>query len=197
VSDQSIAAERTELAREFNGAIDRLEAAVVACPDALWRTSMWHVPRSDPWMWPKAGVEPVPERTDESIQTFSAVANVVYHCLWFLDYYQNADPADFATPEYVRGGPQEMAFADDGAAPITNWVFSKVVLLRYLDHGRRTLNDRLVAATESELAERCPAGHPHAGSSLLELLQINLRHVREHGDSVRAFLVGEGIDLQD
>jgi hypothetical protein len=197
VNDQSFAADWAELVREFNEAIDQLEAAVVACPDALWRASMWHVPRSDPWMWPMAGVEPVPERTDESIQSFSAVANVVYHCLWFLDYYQSADPVDFASPEYDRGGPQELAFADDGAAPITDWVFSKDVLLRYLDHGRRTLNDLLRAATDSELAERCPVGHPHGGSSLLELQQINLRHVREHGDSVRTFLVERGIALQD
>jgi hypothetical protein len=81
VSEVDLAAERAELAREFAEAIDRLESALLACPDALWHTSMWHVPRSDPWVWPNAGTEPVPERTDESIQTFSAVAHIAYHCL--------------------------------------------------------------------------------------------------------------------
>jgi hypothetical protein len=195
VSDGDVAADRVELARDFDAAIDRLEAAIVACPEALWRTSMWQVPRSDPWVWPKDGVEPVPERTDESIQTYSVVATIVYHCLWFLDFYQRVDPVGFMSPEYVRGGPMEVAWADDGAAPIVETVFSKDVLLRYLEHGRRTVAERLTAATDSELGERCPAGHPWAGSSLRELLEVNLRHVREHGEQVHGFLATQGVDV--
>jgi hypothetical protein len=112
-----------------------------------------------------------------------------------LDFYQSPDPVGFTSPEYVRGGPMEMAWAQDGAAPVVEWVFSKEVLLRYLDHGRRSVVECLTAATGSDLAERCPAGHPRAGSSLLELLRINVLHVREHGDSVRGFLVEQGADL--
>jgi hypothetical protein len=155
---------------------------------------MWYVTRSDPWIWPKADREPVRERTDESIQIYSAVANVAYHCLWFLDFYQTANPAGFESPEYVRGGLEEMAWPEDGAAPIADWVFSKEVLLRYLKYGRRKLSDRLVALTDTELVNRCPAGHPRAGSTLLELLEINVRHVREHGDAVRDFLVRQGVE---
>ncbi len=71
------------------------------------------------------------------------------------------------------------------------------VPLRYLEHGRRTVAERLGAATDSEPDERCLAGHPRVGSTLLELLAINLHHVREHGDQVRAFLVTEGVDIPD
>jgi hypothetical protein len=197
VSDRDFAAERVGLAREFDAAIDRLEAAIVACPDSLWRASMWPVPRSDPWVWPKEGVEPVRERTDESIQMYAAVGNIVYHCLWFLDFYQRTNPVGFVSPEFVRGGPMEMDWADDGAAPIVDSFFSKDVLLRYLDFGRRTVAERLTTATDAELAERCPAGHPWSGSSLLELLEVNLHHVREHGDQVRAFLVSAGVEFPE
>jgi len=163
VTDGDFVADRLELAREINAALDRLEAAIVVCPDSLWRTSMWHVPRSDPWVWPIDPVEPVRERTDESIQTYSAVANIAYHCLWFFDFYQNTETVGFVSPEYVRGGPMEMDWSVDGAAPIVDWVFPKDVLLRYLHHGRHTVAERLATVSDAELVERCPAGHPRFG----------------------------------
>mgnify|MGYP006144777411 CR=1 FL=1 len=48
------------------------------------------------------GVEPVPERTDESIQRFSAFWCVAYHCLWFLDYYLTTGDEPFDSPESIK-----------------------------------------------------------------------------------------------
>jgi DinB superfamily len=186
--------DRSDLAWQFKEAIDRLEAALEACPASLWRASMWHVSRSDPWVWPKAGREPVPERTDETIQGFSTVATIACHCIWFLDFYQSPDPAGFQSPEYVRGGPEEMPWPADGAAPIPDRFFSKDVLLRYLSYGRGKLGALLASVTDTELSQPCLPGHPHAGSTLLELLNVNLHHVREHGDSIHDFLVRNGVD---
>jgi DinB superfamily len=180
--------DRDALARRFDGAIADLEQALRSCPDGLWETPMWRVQTSDPWMWPAGETPPIPERTEESIQLFSGFCVIAYHCLWFLDFYLTTDPAGVQSPDYVRGGPQEQAMAADGAAPLPHPRYARDVLLRYLDHGRRRLHDRLASATDQELASTCPIGHPHAGKTLLELIEINLQHVQEHGGDMLAFV---------
>ncbi|MGH7759630.1 MAG: DinB family protein, partial [Candidatus Dormibacteria bacterium] len=185
--------DRAQGARAFRKAIGELEDSLRRCPDELWRASMWHVPRTDPWVWPKLGVEPVPERTDEAIQIFSAVASIAYHCLWFLDFYATTDPPGFRAPEYVRGGPEEMAWPGDGAAPLPPGVFPKEVLLRYLDYGRQRVEQRIAHATATELAAVCPPGHPQAGKSLVALLRVNLAHIREHARQISGFLLAQGV----
>lgn len=184
--------DRRQLCEQFDVAIDDLEAALRDCPDELWAASMWHVPRTDPWVWPAPGVEPVPERTDESIQQFSAFWVVGYHCLWFLDFYVTADPSGFESPEYIRGGPEEMAWPADGAAPFAHRVFSREDLLAYAEHGRRQVRERIESMPEEELAARCSSNHPHAGKTLRELLQVNLAHVREHGGQMLEFVRSQG-----
>jgi hypothetical protein len=174
------AEDRKHLVGEFDAAIDILEAALRDCPDELWEASMWHVPRTDPWVWPVEGTEPIPERTDESIQEFSAFWVIAYHCLWFLDFYVSTEPG-FESPDYVRGGPEEMAWPADGAAPFATQVFSRDVLLKYADHGRRRVRERIQTVPDDEFEKRCHGGHPHAGTTLLQLLKVNLAHVREHG----------------
>jgi hypothetical protein len=180
--------DRDELCRQFDESIDDLVRALRDCPDDLWEASMWHVPRTDPWVWPAPGVEPVPERTDESIQQFSAVWVVGYHCLWFLDFYVTADGSGFESPDYVRGGPEEMAWPPDGAAPLADRAISRNTLLAYAEHGRVRVLDRIQDMPETEFAARCSPGHPHAGKTLLELLNVNLAHVREHAGQMLDFV---------
>ena len=149
---------------------------------------MWHVPRTDPWVWPKPGTDPVPERTDESIQQFSVFWVVAYHCLWFLEFYLSADPSGFESPEFVRGGPEEMAWPADGAAPLPDRVFARDALLAYADHGRRRVRERIMTLAEDEFEAYCPPDHPHAGKTLRELLDVNLAHVLEHGAQMLDFV---------
>ena len=181
--------DRQELCEQFEDAIDGLQRALRDCPDELWQASMWHVSRTDPWVWPKSGTEPVPERTDESIQQFSAFWLVGYHCLWFLDFYLSPDPSGFQSPEFVRGGPMEMDWPADGAAPLANCLFSRNVLLAYADYGRRRVRWRIMTLTGEEFGACCPPNHPHAGKTLLELLDVNLAHVREHGQQMLDFVI--------
>ncbi len=149
--------DRVDLCRRFDAAIDVLDAALRDCPDDRWEASMWHVPRTDPWVWPRPGTEPVPERTDASIQQFSAFWVTAYHCLWFLDFYVTADPAGFESPEYIRGGPEEMQWPADGAAPLADQGFPRAALLAYADHGRRQVRQRIQTAPEGEFDQRCGA----------------------------------------
>lgn len=170
---------------QFDAAIDDLATALRICPDDAWEESLWEVKRTDGWIWPRPGVEPIPERTTQSIQRCAAFWAVAYHCIWFLDQYTLADfhmPTAFVE---ARGGPEELPFpAEDGAAPLPGPAISRDVMLRFLDFARRQLHERIgsVDMTES-VAQR----HPHAGKTLGELYVVNLAHVREHGGQLLAF----------
>lgn len=175
------------LAHEFDEAIDQLETALRECPDELWEASVWEVKRTDAWIWP-ADNSPESGRTDESIQVFSAVWMVAYHCLFYLDFYVTTDMESFQTPEFIRGGVEEDPINEFGTAKFPDHVYPRELLLEYLDHGRARVHDVLSSLTDEDLAKRCPPHHPHAGKNLAELLQVNLAHVREHGGQIRAFV---------
>lgn len=182
--------DREALIQEFEVALDDLERALRQCPDELWDASVWAVKKTDPWVWPAAGTDPVPERTEESIQRFSAFWIVASHCLFFLDFYVTRPGENFAPPENVRGGPEDQGFAADGAVAVPDMTvtFSKDVLLGYLDYGRRRMRDAITAMTDEELATPVPDNHPWAGSTVEELLRINVDHVKEHGRQLLRFV---------
>ncbi len=174
--------------KEFDDAIDTLESALRACPDELWEASLWEVRRTDPWIWPRSG-DPEPGRTDETIQIFSSVWMIAYHCLFYLDFYVTTDMASFETPEYIRGGVEEDPINEFGTAKFPDAVYPRDLLLRYLDHGRARVRNILPSLTEEDLEERLPPHHPHGGKTLAQLLHVNLHHVREHGGQIST-LVG-------
>ena len=177
-----------QLLQEFEKAIDHLEQALRACPESLWGASLWKVKRTDAWMWPPEDREPEPERTEESIQVFSALWLVAYHCLFYLDFYLTATAANFQTPEYVRGGVEEDPINEHGAARFPDGPYSKEVLLKYLDYGRDRARKIIPAITDEEAKSVCPDWHPHAGKTLSELLRVNLAHVTEHGGQIHEFV---------
>jgi hypothetical protein len=177
------------LTQEFDEAIDVLEAALRACPDELWGASLWEVKRTDPWIWPQHG-DPEPGRTDETIQIFSAIWVIAYHCLFYLDFYTTTDMESFAT-EYIRGGVEEDPINEFGTAKFPDPVYPRELLLRYLDYGRNRIHEVLATVTDEDLAKKCPPNHPWAGSTLAQLLQVNLQHVREHGGQIRDFVASQ------
>jgi hypothetical protein len=187
--------DRTALSQDFDEAIDRLEAALRACPDDLWEASLWEVKRSDPWIWPKSG-EPEPGRTDETIQVFSAVWLVAYHCLFYLDFYTTTDMASFETPTYIRGGVEEDPINEHGTAKFPDPVYPRELLLRYLEHGRARVRNVIETVSEEQLAERCPPGHPWQGTTLADLLRVNLTHVREHGGQIAEFIASQQTSVE-
>jgi|SRR5581483_10595846 len=172
---------------EFDEAIAVLEQGLRDCPDEHWESPLWEVKRTDAWIWPQNG-EPEPGRTDETIQTFSHVWLVAYHCLFYLDFYTTTDTANFQTPEYIRGGVEEDPINEFGTTKFPDQVYPRELLLKYLDYGRTKLHHVLETVTEEELAAVCPPGHPWQGTTLAGLLQVNLSHVREHGGQIRNFL---------
>lgn len=185
--------DREALVQEYEAAIDVMEQALQDCPEALWERSVWTVKKSDPWIWPKPGVEPVAERTEEAIQRFSAFWVVAYHCLWFLDYYVTNDAESFQSPEAVRGGPEEQGFAADGAVAVPVGRFAREVLLDYASHGRRKMKDGILSASEADLERPRAIDHPHAGKSYGQLVVDNLEHVREHAEQLNRFVAENSV----
>jgi hypothetical protein len=169
----------------FDAAIADLERALQVCPEEAWEQSVWEVKQTDPWIWPAAGMQPIAERTPESIQRMSQFWAVAYHCLWYLDQYTLPEfemPTKFVD---ARGGPEELPFpAADGAAPIPGPAISRDVLLRFLDFGREQLRARISTV---DMTAAVSNHHPHAGKTLAELYEVNLDHIREHGAQLLAF----------
>jgi hypothetical protein len=183
------------LLREFDEAIDLFEAALRECPEALWEASLWKVERNEPGIWPEND-QPEPGRTDESIQVFSALWKVAYHCLFYLDWYVTtemmatpiAPEGSFATPEFIRGGVEEDPFNKNWTLKLPDRAYRRELLLQYLDYGRARARRVISSLTDADLAKTCGPYHPQAGKTLEQLLQINLAHLREHGGQIRRFL---------
>lgn len=169
----------------FDTAIADLERALQLCPEEAWEQSVWEVKQTDAWIWPAPGVQPISERTLESIQRMSHFWAVAYHCLWFLDQYTLPEfemPTKFVE---ARGGPEEIPFpAADGAAPLPGPAIGRDVLLRYLAFGREQRHARIDSV---DMAAAVSSRHPHAGKTLADLYEVNLHHVREHGAQLLAF----------
>lgn len=178
--------DRGAMVAQFDDAVGVLERAIRGCPEDLWEAPVWRVLKSDPHVWPAPGVQPIPERTEESIQSIAAFWAVAYHCLFFLDLDCNVNRGSYEIPEYARGGPEEHYPAPDGAAAIPGIhspVFPRDVLLRFLDHGRAKVRRVLLAVSDGELAG--PSGR---SKTFEQRLVESLAHVREHGAELLAFL---------
>ena len=190
-----MAVRNSSLVREFDEAIALLEAALRTCPDALWEASLWRVERTDPGMWP-GNDQPEPGRTDGSIQVFSALWKVAYHCLFYLDWYVTTEmmatpitpEGSFVTPAFIRGGIEEDPFNENWTLKLPIHVYPRELLLQYLDYGGARARRVISSLTDDDLAKTCGPNHPHAGKTLEQLLRVNLAHVREHGDQIRRFL---------
>jgi len=178
--------DRTSMVMQFDEAIDVLERAIRECPDELWEAPVWRVVKTDPHVWPALGVEPIPERTEESIQSIAAFWAVAYHTLYFLYVDATSDRSNLRPPDYARGGPEECYPAPDGAAALPGIhapVIPRNVLLRFLDHGRAKVRRVVPELTDVELA--APSGR---SKTFEERLIESLAHVHEHGSKLLAFV---------
>lgn len=143
---------KTIVWRQFGAAIDMLENAIVACPDKVW------------------GDRP----------GFSEFWYLVYHTLFFLDYYLSDPANEFAPPSPF--GLEEL----DPAGVLPPRVYTKDELLTYLKHGRTKCRETIAALTE-EMAHQ-PCGFEHRDMSMAELLLYTMRHVQHHAAQLNLLL---------
>jgi hypothetical protein len=137
---------------QFGAAIDTLEDAVRACPDDLWGDRS-----RQPEYW-----------------------YLVYHTLFFLDFYLSESPEGFRPP-----APFTLAELDP-AGILPERVYSKDELLAYLDHGRRKCRATIASLTEERSRERRTFGRVEG--SLTESLLYSLRHVQHHAAQLHLIL---------
>lgn len=135
---------RTMIWRQYGGAIDMLEDAMRACPDDLWND-----PSRPPEVW-----------------------RIVYHTLFWLDFYLSDSVEGFAPPE-----PFGLEELDPAGVPPSR-LYTKEELFAYLEYGREKCRKAILGMSE-ETAHQ-PAGSKRPELTNVELLLYNMRHV-QHG----------------
>ena len=151
---------KTGLWNQFGAAIDYLEDNIRACPDDLWRASMY----------------PHPSLPAEMSQFWYRA----YHTLFWLHLYLTGTEDGFLPPPPFDLIEQ----TDDG--PIPEHPYTKDDLLAYLQQGRRQCKVTIDALTDEKARERCAFSWGEV--SFVELIIYNLRHVQEHSAQLNLFL---------
>jgi hypothetical protein len=95
---------------------------------------------------------------------------VVYHTLFFLDYYLSESVEGYAPP-----APFTLAELDP-AGVLPERVYTKDEMRRFLEHGREKLRAKIAGMTDERAAARCAFRE----LSELEHLLYNMRHVQHH-----------------
>jgi hypothetical protein len=146
--------------QQFGAAVDMLEKALRACPDELWKDSLWN----DSSMSPE----------------FSAFWYIGYHTLFWVDLYLTGSVEGFSPP-----APFNLDELDP-AGLLPDRPYTREELLAYLDHDRKKLWATTTALTDEKAARLCH--FPWGEVSFLELLLDNMRHVQEHGAQLNMYL---------
>ena len=94
---------RTIIWQQFGVAIDMLDNALRACPDQLWRDSLWNDPTD------------APEYTEFWF--------IVYHALFRTNFYLSGSPEGFTPlPPFIRGSlPEKPYTKDELQAYLNHW----------------------------------------------------------------------------
>jgi hypothetical protein len=138
--------------RQLGAAIDMLENAMLACPDALWNDRS-----RKPEFW-----------------------YLVYHTLFWLDFYLSESIEGFAPPAPFT--LDEM----DPAGLIPERPFTKDELQNYLEHGRRKCRAKIKELTDEKALQRCAVERLDLSDA--ELLLYNMRHVQHHAAQLNLIL---------
>lgn len=160
---------RTILWTQFGAAIDMLDNALVACPDALWRQPVW----CDPSFPPQC----------------AEFWYVAYHTLFWLDLYRFGAVEGFAPPAPFT--LEEL----DPAGVVPARPYTKDELRAYLASTRQKCHTIFETLTDERA--RQPAAFPWmrdgAVLSYVELQLYSMRHVQEHAAQLSLLLGQHGI----
>src|SRR5687767_10159520 len=124
---------KTLLWRQFGAAITMLENALQACPDELWRERLYQ----------ERAIQP----------EFAEFWYVIYHTLFWLDFYLSDSAEGFAPP-----APFTLSEMDAGLLP--ERVYTKDELQAYLEYGRNKCRVRIHTLTDEMAPQRCRTDWP-------------------------------------
>ena len=151
---------RSSVWQQFGAAIDMLDDAMRACPDALWRASLWTNPAES--------------------QGFAEFWYLASHALFWLDYYLSGSVEDFAPP-----APFTLDELDPSGR-LPERPYTKEELRTYLDYGRQKCQATIEALTDEQARRPCRVSRGEI--SFAELLLYTMRHVQEHAAQLQLLL---------
>ncbi len=137
---------------QFGAAIKTLENAIDACPEELWSDRS---KRHEFWY-------------------------MVYHTLFWLDYYLADSAEDYTPPE-----PYTMSEMDP-AGVLPDRVYTKDEMLAYLEHGRDKCRTVMENMSDEKAVRMSKFGS--LGLACGELHLYNLRHVQHHAAQLNLLL---------
>jgi len=143
---------KTLLWQQLGAAIDMLENAMHACPDDLW-----------------SNADEKPAWVRKSVVGFWYV---VYHTLFWLDFYLSESEQGFVPPAPFT--LDEM----DPSGLLPERPYTKDELQRYLDHCREKCRAAIDALTDEKA--RAPRRISSGEVNGAELLLYSMRHVQHH-----------------
>jgi hypothetical protein len=178
------------LGRNFEGALDLLEAAIRECPDAWWEASMWEVPARDAdaeLFGPDGTLVTDPAARLALVQRHSTPWSIAWHALEVLDYDLAAELVPWAAPPPFTG---KAHWRELTTLP-TPW--SRSDILGYLFYCRQRVRDTLADMTDAKAATPLPPAHRYHGRPLAwELTSLPL-HTVEHAAQIRQFIAAAGV----
>ena len=160
---------KTSIWQQFGASIDYLADTMSACPDHLWRASLWQTPHTKP--------------------EFSQFWYVVYHTLFWIDLYLTGAEEGFLPPAHFTLIEQN----EDG--PLPERVYTQDELQAYLKDCRQKCKATIEALTDETIERRCRFSWGEC--SFQELLIYNLRHVHGHASQLNMLLGQNGISTPD
>lgn len=160
---------KTSLWQQFGASIDYLAAAMNACPDELWRASLWQTPHTKP--------------------EFAQFWYVAYHALFWLDLYLTGTEEGFIPPAPFT------LIEQDKHGPLPERVYTRDELQAYLKYGRQKCQMTIDALTDETAHQHCQFSWGEL--SFLELLVYNLRHVHGHASQLNMLLGQNGVSTPD
>jgi hypothetical protein len=169
------------LGRNFEEALDLLQAAVQDCTDELWEASMWPVPRVEGW-WgslrgPDGTVNSDPAVQDELIQRGSAPWFRAWHALEVLDYDLAGEMEPWEPPP-----PFDQSYTGD-----VHRVWTRAEILGYVQWCRDRVRKTLEHMTDAKAATPLPPAHRYAGQPHAWIITGIPGHTIEHASQIRQF----------
>lgn len=146
--------------RQFGAAIETLRNALNACPDGLWQAPLWNESESHP--------------------EFGEYWYVVYHTIFWLDYYCSHSAESFKVPAPFTVTEPEM----DAVLP--ERVYTRQELQTYLEYARDKCRARIAGLNDENEPQRIR--NDWDLKTVAEVMLYTMRHVQEHAAQLNMLL---------
>jgi hypothetical protein len=145
--------------QQFGAAIDMLDNALRACPEALWLVQLWDHPSESP--------------------EYSQFWYLAYHALFWLDLYLSGSVEGFSPP-----APYTLVELEPDGVPDRS--YTRDELQAYLAFARQKCHATIEALDDEKAHQVCCFGWGE--TDFFGLLLYNMRHVQEHAAQLNLFI---------